>query len=468
MKLPIKFGTDGWRAVISDEFTFENVRIVARAVSSYLTNHKLTGRPLIVGYDPRFLADKFAEEVIKVAEGYGISCLFPERDAPTPVIAFEVKDRKAAGAVQLTASHNPSQYCGIKFIPEYAGPASKEITSELEGYLKSPLSSNCKKGTAERFDPRERYLKFLEGIVDVELIKSSRLKVAYDPMFGSGRGYLDLMLERLRLKPEVIHGDRDPLFGGLTPEPVEEHLQDLKRLVIDKKAGIGLANDGDADRFGVVGEDGRFYSANEVISMLALYLIEDKGYTGSIVRSVATTHMLDRIAELHKVKLYETPVGFKYIAEKMMKEPVIIGGEESGGLSIRGHIPEKDGILANLLIIEMLAKKKKPLSQIFEGLEKKIGKHYSRRINMKVSEEKKTALIKFLKEKPPKEFAGKKVSEVRTIDGIKMIFKDGSWTLLRPSGTEPLLRVYMESMSPLLEDKRISAIITGLTTGQRS
>lgn len=448
--MAIKFGTDGWRAIISDEFTFANVRIVAQAIANYIHNHQLDQKPLIVGYDPRFLADKFAEEVVKVMVSNGISSLLTERDTPTPVVAFSVKDQKASGAVMLTASHNPPEYCGIKFIPHYAGPASKEITAEIEKYLVNPevqygISGGKKKASAERFNPRERYLKNLEGMVEADVIKNGKLPIIYDPMFGSGRGYVDMALERCGVNAEVIHGERDVLFGGSSPEPSDEHLGELKAAVKSSKASLGLATDGDADRFGVVGEDGRFYSANEVVSMLALYLIEEKGYNGSIVRSVATTHMLDKIAALHKRKLIETPVGFKFIAEKMMKEDVVIGGEESGGLSIRGHIPEKDGILANLLIVEMVSRKRKPISQIYSDLENKVGRFYSKRINMHVSEDKKASLIASLTKNPPKEFAGRRVSEVRTIDGIKLIMDDGSWALLRPSGTEPLLRVYLES-----------------------
>ena len=449
--MAIKFGTDGWRAIISDEFTFANVRVVGQAIANYLHNHKLDGKQLIVGYDPRFLADKFAEEVVKVMESNSISCLFPERDTPTPVIAFCVKDLKASGAVMLTASHNPPEYCGIKFIPSYAGPASLEITKEIEGYIANPEVqygiSSGKKAGAERFNPRERYLKYLETIIDIETIKRAKLKVVCDPMFGSGRGYLDHEFERLNCTVFALHSERDVLFGGSLPEPSEEHLKGLCQKVVNTKADLGLATDGDADRFGVVDETGRFYCANEVISMLASYLIEDKGYSGSIVRSVATTHMLDKIAAIHKMKLHETPVGFKYIAEIMMKEAVVIGGEESGGLSIRGHIPEKDGILANLLVAEMVAKKKKPLSQIFANLEGRVGKFYSKRVNMHIAEEKKASLISKLKSDPPKDFAGRKVAQVRTLDGVKLILDDGSWLLLRPSGTEPLLRAYFESGS---------------------
>jgi len=449
--MPIKFGTDGWRAVISDEFTFANVRLVAQAIANYIHNHKQDGKKLIVGYDPRFLADKFAEEVIKVMESNSISCLLPERDTPTPVIAFSVKDLGASGAVMLTASHNPPEYCGIKFIPDYAGPANAEITKEIEKYLLNPEVqygiSSGRKASMERFDPRERYFKNILNIVDSSVIKKASLKVLYDPMFGSGRGYVDVLLERLGANAQEIHSYRDTLFGGRLPEPVEENLAELIAKVKKEKFQLGLATDGDADRFGVVGEDGKFYTANEIIPMLALYLIEEKGYSGSLVRSVATTHALDKVAALHKIKLHETPVGFKHIAEIMMREPVILGGEESGGISIRGHIPEKDGILADLLVAEMVARKKKPLAQIKAELEKKIGKFQGLRVNMHINEEKKAGIISKLKNAAPKELAGKKVTDVTLIDGIKLVLEDGSWALLRPSGTEPLLRVYFEAGS---------------------
>jgi phosphomannomutase len=443
----IKFGTDGWRAVISDEFTFDNVRRVAKAVALYLINHRLIKKPLIVGYDPRFLADKFAEEVTRIMEEAGIDCYLTERDTPTPIVAWEVRDKKAAGAVMLTASHNPAQYCGIKFIPHYAGPADESITSEIQENSNKEISvpGAKKKGKVERFEPRQRYVKYISSFVDPSLIRKAGLKIVYDSMHGSGRGYVDRILQDFGCKVEAIHGERDVLFGEGSPEPTDEHLGELKKKVLDLSAQAGLANDGDADRFGVVDEKGTFMNADQIISLIFDYLVSDKGYTGGAVRSVATTHLIDRIADRHKIKIYETPVGFKHIAQLMLKEDIIIGGEESGGFSIKGHIPEKDGILANLLVVEMLARRKKPLSQIWGDLVKKYGAAYTRRIGLKLEGEKKDQFMEKLESKTPPELAGVRVKHVNKLDGVKLILADGSWVLARPSGTEPLVRVYAES-----------------------
>jgi len=443
----IKFGTDGWRAIISDEFTFANVRRVAKAVAFYLINHGFSKKPVIIGYDARFLADKFAEEVTKVLEEAGIDCYLVERDTPTPVIAWEVKDKKAAGAVMITASHNPAQYCGIKFIPDYAGPANETITSELEMNSNKDidLPGASKKGKVERFEPRERYIKYIEGFVDPALIRNAKLKVVYDPMHGSGRGYLDRILQNYGCRTEAVHGNRDVLFGGKNPEPAEVNLIELKQKVVELSAQVGLANDGDADRFGVVDEKGNYLGANQIIPILFDYLVSEKGFTGSVVRSVATTHLIDKIAGRFKVKVHETPVGFKHIAKIMMSEDVIIGGEESGGLSVKGHIPEKDGILADLLVVDMLARRKKPLSEIWKALVANYGEVYSGRLDLHLEENKKKGLIDKLRNETPGEFAGVKVAKVNKIDGVKLILTDANWILARPSGTEPLVRIYAES-----------------------
>lgn len=435
----IKFGTDGWRAVISDEFTFENVRKVARAIALYLAGRG----PLIVGYDSRFLADKFAEEVVKVMEEAGIDCLLTERDTPTPIVAWSVIDKKAAGAVMLTASHNPAEYCGIKFIPHYAGPATESITSQLQENSNQELDfpGADKKGRVERFEPRQRYSRYIESFVDLDLIRRAKLKIVYDPMHGSGRGYLDRILPVF----ETIHAERDVMFGGNSPEPSDEHLGELKKKVLEFSADAGLANDGDADRFGVVDEKGKFLHPNQVLPLLFYYLVKEKGYSGAVVRSVATTHLIDRIAKQFKVKVYETPVGFKYIAELMMKEDIIIGGEESGGLSIKGHIPEKDGILAGLLVVEMLARWRKALSKIWEELVSMFGETYNTRLNLSLDETAKNKFMEKLQRESSKEIAGIKIEEMERLDGVKILLVDGSWVLARPSGTEPLVRIYAES-----------------------
>jgi len=443
----IKFGTDGWRAIISDEFTFANVEKVAKAIALYLIEHKYNKRSLIIGYDPRFLADKFAEDVAGIMEGAGIDVFLTERDAPTPVVAWAVKDKKAAGAVMLTASHNPPEYCGIKFIPDYAGPAFESITAEIQqnSNREVDLPRPKKKGRIERFDPRERYLKYIESFVDPAIIQQAKLKVVVDPMYGCGRGYLDKLLQRLGCQTEEIHNYRDVLFGGRNPEPDEENLEELRTKVVETGADIGLALDGDADRFGVIDRGGKFYGANQTVPTVFDYLISDKGYTGSVVRSVGTSHMVDRIAALHGMKVYETPVGFKHIAKLMMEQNIVLGGEESGGLSIKGHIPEKDGILADLLIVEMLARRKASFSQIWRNQVAKLGPFLDQKINLRLEEKKKKALMTKLAQSPPATIAGLKIIKSNTLDGVKLILSDGSWVLCRPSGTEPLVRIYVES-----------------------
>jgi alpha-D-glucose phosphate-specific phosphoglucomutase len=443
----IKFVTDGWRAIISDEFTFANVNKVAKSIALYLVNHKLNKKPIIIGYDPRFLADKFAEEVARVMEEAGISVYLTERDTPTPVVAWEVRDKKAAGAVMLTASHNPAQYCGIKFIPDYAGPADEAITSEIQENSNKDLvlPKAGKMGKVERFEPRERYIKYIQSFVDPALIRQAKLTVVYDSMHGAGRGYLDKILQKFGCEVEAIHSERDVLFGGKSAEPSDENLGELKKKVLELSAEVGLANDGDADRFGVVDEKGNFMNANQILALIFEYLVSEKGYRGSVVRSVATSHLVDRIADRHKIKVYETPVGFKHIAKLMMKEEVVIGGEESGGFSIRGHIPEKDGILANLLIVEMVAKRKKPLSEIWKELAETVGQAYNKRIDLKLAEKDKNEFMEKLSKQTPRELAGVKVKSVNKMDGVKLILSDGSWVLARASGTEPLVRLYAES-----------------------
>ncbi len=446
--MSIKFGTDGWRAIISDEFTFANVRIVAQAIADYVNDHKLGDRGIVIGYDPRFLADKFAEEAIKVLHSNGIPCFMTDRDTPTPVVAFSVKDRNAGGAIMMTASHNPPQYCGMKFIPEYGGPAFANITDEILKNLQSAKHKELKQSfKIERFNPINRYRKHIEELIDFDAIRDAKLRVAYDPLWGTGREYLDRILQDFGVDVDVVHGYRDVLFGGITPEPIGEHLTDLKKKVIDGKLHAGLSTDPDADRFGIVDDTGTYISANRVIAAVFAYLVDERAESGSVVRSVATTHMIDAIAEAHGIKVHETPVGFKYIAEIMLKEQIIIGGEESGGLTIGGHIPEKDGILANLLICEMIAHYKKPLSQIMKDISKKYGEYHDRRVNLKMDDASKKELMQALMNEPPSKAGGAKLSHINRSDGVKMVFDDGSWLLARPSGTEPIIRTYYEARS---------------------
>lgn len=453
----IKFGTDGWRAVIAEDFTFDGVRQVAGAIASYVLAHHGEGRGVVVGYDTRFLSTRFADAAARVLLDNGIRVLKTDRDAPTPVVAHAVKATGAFGAVMITASHNPPEYNGIKFIPEYAGPASPEITGEIERYLASEGETRPGKrlSAAETIDPRPAYLESLRKLVDTEAIARSGLPVFYDAMYATGRGYLDKLLERV--SPGVLHDWPDPLFGGGMPEPKEEFLGELKKKVVAAH-GIGLATDGDADRFGVIDSDGSYVTPNELIALLLYYLVEHRGFKGAVARTIATTHLIDRIAARYGLPVRETPVGFKHIGACMREEAVIIGGEESGGLSILGHLPEKDGILACALATEMRCVTGKPLLDTLRDLMVQVGAVSSRRVDMHIEASAKDRLLASLKENPPGELAGLAVERIVAIDGLKLLLAHNNWVLIRPSGTEPLIRIYFESDTPARRDILISAM----------
>ncbi|NET59537.1 MAG: phosphoglucomutase/phosphomannomutase family protein [Symploca sp. SIO2E6] len=447
----IKFGTDGWRGIIADDFTFANVCKVTRAIGSYLETAYTKDRPVLIGYDPRFLADQFSCTAAEILADLGWTVKIVERDCPTPVIAYNARELNSAGALMFTASHNPAPYCGIKYIPDYAGPATPEITdtivANIEGSDDAPPSG--KNGDKiSTFDPKPAYLKFIYTLLDVEKIRSAHLKVKYDALYSTSRGYLDAVLEHCECETESFHTARDVLFGGGMPEPKQDQLVELVEAVKQDNADLGLATDGDADRFGIVDEQGNVLTPNTVLLLLARHLIKNKAQTGAIVRTVATTHLLDNFALKHGLEIYETAVGFKYIGAKMRETEVLIGGEESGGLSIIGHIPEKDGILANMLVAEAIAYEGKPLSQLVEeAIAEANGPLFNQRLDLHLNDAHKAAVLEACTSNPPTEVAGIKVKEVGRKDGIKLYLDGGSWVLLRPSGTEPLMRVYMETNS---------------------
>ncbi|MBD2047828.1 phosphoglucomutase/phosphomannomutase family protein [Coleofasciculus sp. FACHB-64] len=448
----IKFGTDGWRGIIADDFTFANVCKVTRAIASYLENAYSKDRPVLVAYDTRFLADQFARTAAEVLADAGWTVKIVDRDCPTPVIAYNAKLLNSAGALMFTASHNPAPYCGIKYIPDYAGPATPEITDTIVANIEDatdepPSGNNANK--ISTFDPKPDYLQFIYTLLDVERIKSAGLKVKYDALYSTSRGYLDTVLERCGCDTEAFHTYRDVLFGGGMPEPKGEELIGLVEAVKKDGADLGLATDGDSDRFGIVDEQGNVLTPNTVLLLLARHLVKNKGKTGAIVRTVATTHLLDNLAAKYGLEIYETAVGFKYIGEKMRETQVLIGGEESGGLSIIGHIPEKDGILADMLVAEAIAYEGKPLSQLVEEvIAEADGPLYNKRLDLHLNDAHKAAVIDDFTKNPPAEVAGIKVKEVGRKDGIKLYLEEGSWILLRPSGTEPLMRVYLETNTP--------------------
>jgi phosphomannomutase len=453
----IKFGTDGWRGIIADDFTFSNVCKVTRAIASYLETAYSKDRPVLIAYDTRFLADQFARTAAEVLADLGWTVKIVDRDCPTPVIAYNARLLNSSGALMFTASHNPAPYCGIKYIPDYAGPATPEITDTIVANIEgaddaAPSGKNGDKITT--FDPKPEYLKFIYTLLDVERIRGAQLKVKYDALYSTSRGYLDTVLEHCGCQIESLHASRDVLFGGGMPEPKAEQLGELIEAVKRDHADLGLATDGDSDRFGVVDEQGNVLTPNTVLLLLARHLIKNKGKTGAIVRTVATTHLLDNFALKHGLQIYETAVGFKFIGEKMRETDVLIGGEESGGLSIIGHIPEKDGILADMLVAEAIAYEGKPLSQLVEeAIKEADGPLYNQRLDLHLDDAHKAAVLKSFTDHPPADIAGIKVKEIGRKDGIKLYLEEGSWVLLRPSGTEPLMRVYLETNSVEKQNK---------------
>ena len=457
MVTPIKFGTDGWRAVIAEEFTFDNVVLVTKAVAGYIKTKYGSDKPVLIGYDTRFLADKFAQRAVATLNNLGFNVKITDKDVPTPVLAYAAKELNTAGALMFTASHNPPEYCGIKYIPNYAGPATTEITDIIVNNVKKLQNgeeicvSSQNKGKTTVFDPKESYFNWIKTLINFEKIKNSNIKIFYDPIYACGRGYFDEILLQFGCDVTSIHNYRDPLYGGNMPEPKEKYLPELKELVKNNYPSLGFSTDGDADRFGVFDENGNFVTPNEIIAILFKHLIKNKGCKGSVVKTVAASQMIDKIAKLYgDIAVIETPVGFKWIGQVMRDEEVIIGGEESGGLSIGGHIPEKDGILANLLILEAVAYEGKPLFQIVEDLKNEIGVHFiNERIDLNLTDSLKQSAMKMFLENPPGKLGDLKITRITKLDGVKYYFEDGkSWMLIRPSGTEPLLRIYFESDLP--------------------
>lgn len=447
--MSIKFGTSGWRAIIADEFTFSNVRIVAQAIAKYLKSHHLQDKGIIVGYDTRFLSKEFARSCAETIAENNINVYLTQRDAPTPVIAYQILKRKTGGAINITASHNPAQYNGIKFSSTSGAPAPPEVTREIEENIESAVMPPLRgKGRIETFDPRPAYLEQVKKLVDFKAISRGELKIGVDLLYGTGRGYLDYLLQEAGCEVISLHDRLDPSFGGLPPEPASLQLTELTKLIKSKGLDLGLAADGDADRFGVVDRDGTYISANQVIGLLSAHLIATRPGFKKIARTMATTHMVDALARKEGLEVIETPVGFKYIAEELMKGDCLIGGEESGGLSIAGHIPEKDGILACLLIAEMVAIRKKPLGEILKELYKEVGDFFSAREDFHLQEK---AMKEFSHQ--AKSFSStsslgrRKISSFSQRDGYKFIFNDESWLMFRLSGTEPVVRCYCEAKS---------------------
>ena len=461
----IKFGTDGWRAVISEDFTFDNVKIVAQSVADYvkeaLPTLKVKDEKVVVGYDTRFLSDKYAELVACVLAANGIKVILSDRSAPTPSVSFAIKDRGLIGGIMITASHNPARYNGIKYKAFYAGSADPSITKKLEANLGKneikfePLESLKTKGMVTVEDIIPRHLDFVKKYVNLSLLKKARFKILVDSMYGTGKGYIGELLKGGKCKVDIIHNEVNPSFGGINPEPILPNLKELADKVKKGKYDIGIATDGDADRLGIALPNGKLLTGHKVMTLLLLHLLEDKKMKGDVVQTICGTVLINKICKKYGLKMHETPVGFKYICDIMRKEDVIVGGEETGGVAFKHYIPERDGILSGLLILEMMAMRKKKIMDILKAIDKEYGTYEYRRLDAKYADDKKPRLMEFLKNTPPNRVLDKKIVQIKDTDGYKFICEDESWMMLRLSGTEPILRIYAEASN----EKKALAIL---------
>jgi len=445
MPSEIKFGTSGWRAVMAEEFTFENVRRALHGIARYVKSQKPQGARVIVGRDPRFLGEAFCSMAADILSAQGITPLLIAEAAPTPAISYAVIRAKTDGAINFTASHNPPEYNGIKFSTGDGAPALPEVTHEIEKEILLGDGHAAETNAAsELLDAKPAYLARLREVIDLDTIQRAGLRVVFDPLWGAACGYPDLLLRQADVNVSTVHEYRDVLFGGHAPEPDDHRLEGLREKMRDTNAHLGIATDGDGDRFGIVDEDGLFLAPNYILALLFDYLVESRGWTNGVGKSVATTNLVNALAKYHGVELHETPVGFKYIGELIKQDKISIGGEESAGLSIRYHVPEKDGILAGLLCCEMVARRKQSLGQQLQGLFAKVGSFYPVRENFRLTAEVQEKFTDKLRVDPGS-FFGQRVAEVVRTDGLKLVLEDGSWVCYRLSGTEPVVRVYSES-----------------------
>jgi phosphomannomutase len=452
--MQIKFGTDGWRGIIARDFTFENLSIVAQATMDYLNREGLGNKGLVIGYDRRFMSLDFARRVAEIAAGNDIHVRLTEGYAPTPAVSWAVRETGSGAGIMITASHNPPEYNGFKVKEAFGGsalPVTTKILEEIVAYNREngrrisaiPYDDALKKGKIEIFDACEGYFHQISRYVDLDLIAKAGIKAVVDPMYGAGCGFIPRLLPGV----DEIHNIENPSFGGQPPEPIGQHLQELSALLKSGKYQVGLALDGDADRIGAVDENGDFFSSHCIFTVVLRHLLEYKKLTGAVVKTVSTTRMVDLLAEKFGLELFETPIGFKHICELMLTHDILMGGEESGGLGVKGHIPERDGILLGLLLLEAVAVSGKGLRQLLNETMDEIGHFYYQRIDRRIENEAKEQLIAKLRSHPPTAIDGQPVVATNFSDGFKFIFASGDWLLIRPSGTEPVLRLYSEAGS---------------------
>jgi phosphoglucomutase len=448
MAVEIKFGTSGWRAIVAEEFTMGNIRRAVTGIAKYVASQP-DKHSVLVGRDPRFLGETFVAEAAKVLASHGVTPVVIPEAAPTPAIAYVVRQKKTGGSINFTASHNPPEYNGIKFSTPDGAPALPETTKQIEAAIAALGESVVPpapepKAKFEEVDVKPDYLKRLGELVDFPAIKKAGVKIVFDPFWGAARGYSCHILREHGVEVATVHDYRDVLFGGHAPEPDDHLLGDCKAKMKETGAKIGIATDGDADRFGIVDEDGTFIQPNYIIALLFDYLVQTRGWKNGVAKSVATTNLVNALAESYGIPLYETPVGFKYIGELINEDKIAIGGEESAGLTIRGHVPEKDGVIAGLLVTEMVAVRGKNLGTQLKELFARVGEFYPNRENFRLTPEVKEKFIEKVKTDPAS-IGGRKVSKIVRTDGLKLILDDGSWVCYRLSGTEPVVRVYSEA-----------------------
>jgi phosphomannomutase len=456
----IKFGTDGWRGVIANDFNYQNIWKVACAIVRYVSDSAEGHTPkLLIGYDTRFSSDQFAQLCALAAREHGVEVLIASRFTTTPSISYATKHMKADGAIMITASHNPPRFDGVKFKGPYGGSATTSITGEIEAQLRTvekdppPMpdvmfEDVLEPGKVEYFDPMPEYIDKVVSMVDANVFPARQFKVMFDPMYGAGQGVMPAALAKLGMECDQIHAVHNPLFPGLLPEPIGDNLNDLKKAVTEGGYSVGIAVDGDADRVTAIDATGRFISSHFVLALMLKHLVEVRRWTGDVVKTVSTTSMIDMLCDKYGRELYVVPVGFKYIADLMLEEDILCGGEESGGTGMKNYIPERDGILIGLMLIEIMATNNKTLGQLADELMDELGRRFVYlRKDIELTQAHKEALLKDLHEISPESISGLKVVNVETIDGMKFHREDGSWVMLRVSGTEPMVRVYAEATS---------------------
>lgn len=464
----IKFGTDGWRGLIGGDFTFANVRRVAAAVGEYIRAEEGPARGLVIGYDTRFLSPECAREAAEVIAKAGIPITLADRATPTPAISFAVMARQAAGALVVTASHNPYRWNGIKFKASYGGSASPAIVRRIEAHLhrldRAPgKTSRQKPASIERADLVSPYLARLKTKVNLEKIRASGRRFVIDPMYGAASGCMGRLFDEAKIPYREIHAEHNPIFPGLNPEPIEPHVNDLRRAVIENAADAGFATDGDADRVGAIDRGGSFVDSHKIFSILLQHLAGDLKLRGEVVRTFSTTRMIDKLAAKYGLPLHVTPIGFKYICELMLSRDILIGGEESGGIGTKGHLPERDGILNSLLLAEVIAERGRTLGELIEELTREFGPHYYGRVDLEIEKKVAQRLVRQAARFKGKKIAGLKVTDIDTLDGTKLLFRDTAWLLIRASGTENVLRLYAEAPS----QEQVQTLLDEMTAAAR-